>query len=651
MHVLMSRMKQLQLSMKAKLALSFAVILFIVAGVSTFHLNQVDLIKQQSTYQNDQLDKQKLALELKLKVNELDAIKSGFMISKKPELIEKYSTNKEEFYKLVKQIASTASNADERKWSAKLTNTSTEFTATFDQTVDVANNNSLRAIDMSSQLEKVHDLSQVHKEYIFELVDNFNKAFTADAAKAIEDSNGLLNDTASVALLALIGVVIVTIGTAILLIRSFVQPINRLQQAVRSIAHGDLRNKINSKSKDELGTLSNNFDYMIDQVRNMLAQTQTIASSLSEHSKSFQNFSGSTASANADILRAIQEISTGADQQASESEQSTHIIADLGQEIELISGYTQTVQHKSREAAFNTHTGSTSMEALKQASKISENVLDKVYQAMSSLSSSSTQINKIVNTISEISQQTNVLALNAAIEAARAGVHGRGFSVIAEEVRQLSMQTNDSSKSIAVIIRSLLMQTKDLELHMGEARESFLQQNGKMSESIDAFHQIRSSMDALSLDINQIHTQIAFAQQKNEKLVHSVQIVAAIAQETAAGVQEVNSTSIQQNAAIQHVASQADDIMLLSQKLFQEVNKFQIGEITADDTAVDKEGNKTVNEAMNEADNESQDHPDDVKTPILQEDSNGNPDEAASENEAKALEKEEEKEKELLPIG
>ncbi|NHN31400.1 methyl-accepting chemotaxis protein [Paenibacillus agricola] len=593
MHELKKRIKQLQLSMKAKLVLGFAVILIIVAGVSTFHLNQVDLIKQQNTYQNDQLDKQKLALELKIIVNELDAIKSGFMISKKPELVERYATFQEEFYKLVKQIAATASNADERKWSAKLTNTSTEYTATFAQAVAIANNKTLSPIELISQLEKTHDLSQVHKEYIFELVDNFNKAFTSDAAKAIEDSNGLLNDTANVALWALIGVIVITIGTAIILIKSFVKPINRLQQAVQSIANGDLRHKINSKSKDELGTLSNSFDHMIDQVRSMLAHTQTIASSLSEHSKGFQDFSGSTASANAEILRAIQDISSGAEQQALQSEQSTHIIADLEQEIELISGYTQTVQHKSREAAFNTHTGSASMEALMQASKISENVLDKVYQAMSSLSSSSTQINKIVNTISEISQQTNVLALNAAIEAARAGVHGRGFSVIAEEVRQLSTQTNESSKSIAVIIRSLLKQTNELELHMDDARESFLQQNGKMSESIEAFHQIRGSMDALSLDINQIHAQIAFAQQKNELLVHSVQIVAAIAQETAAGVQEVNSTSTLQNAAIQQVASQADDIMLLSEKLFHEVSKFQIGDISIEETSMDEELNKS----------------------------------------------------------
>jgi methyl-accepting chemotaxis protein len=565
--------------MKAKMILGFAIILIIVAGVSTFHFNQVGLIKQQILHQNAELDKQKLALELKLTVNELDAIKSNYMVSQKQELIEKFNEERQSFYKLVETIAGTASNAEERKWSAKLTTTSKEYTATFDTSVEIANNKSLNALEMMVQLESAHDLSQVHKEYIFELVDNFNKAYTEDANAAITSSEGMLDETASVALLSLFGVIAVTGITALLLIRSFVTPIKKLQQAVKSIAEGDLRFKINSTSKDELGALSSSFDHMIDQVRSMLANTQAIASYLAEHSNNFRSFSGSTAAANADIIRSIKEISNGADQQAAQSEQSSFIIGELEQEIEMISEFTRTVQSRSREAAFNTHTGSTSMEALKQATRTSEEVLDKVYQAMESLSVSTSQINKIVNTISDISHQTNVLAINAAIEAARAGVHGRGFSVIAEEVRQLSAQTNESSKLISTIIRSLLAQTNDLELHLSDARKSFDQQNGKMSESMDAFQQIRGSMDELSLHIDHIQEQIVQAKAKNGKLVESVQFVAAIAQETAAGVEEVSATSIQQDSAIHQIAAQADDILILSQRLFEEINKFQIGDL------------------------------------------------------------------------
>jgi methyl-accepting chemotaxis protein len=585
MHSLIRKVSRLQLSMKAKMILGFAIILVIVAGVSTFHLNQVDLIKQQIAHQNAELDKQKLALELKLTVNGLDAMKSNYMVSKKPEIIEQFHTEQEKFYEQVEAIAGTASNADQRKWSAKLTTTSKEYTATFDASVEIAGNNSLNALDMMKELERAHDLSLVHKEYIFELVDNFNTAYTEDASAAINASDEMLTDTAKVAMIALLCVVAVTSATAVILIRSFVSPVKRLQQAVRSIAAGDLRHKINSSSKDELGTLSQSFDHMIEQVRGMLANTQAVASYLADHAHTFHSFSSSTAAANADIVRAIQEISHGADQQASQTEQSSSIIASLEQEIEAISEFSRTVQTRSRETAFNTHTGSASMEALKQAAGVSDTLFQKVYLAMKSLSSSSSQITSIVNTISDISHQTNILALNAAIEAARAGVHGRGFSVIAEEVRQLSAQTGASSKQISAIIGSLSAQMKELDSHLSDARLSSEQQNGRMSECLDAFGSIRGSMDELAGQIDRIQEQIAQAKAKNGMLVESVQMVAAVAQETAAGVEEVNAASSQQDTAIHQIASHADDILVLSQKLFEEINKFQIGDMEATDAS------------------------------------------------------------------
>ncbi len=248
----------------------------------------------------------------------------------------------------------------------------------------------------------------------------------------------------------------------------------------------------------------------------MLQNSQRIASSLSTHSSMFREFSGSTALANKEIVRAIHEISAGAEQQAQYTELSSTTINELDEQVRDIAKFTDTMQRKSREAAINTHTGSESMEELQSAARRSEEVLHHVYQAMETLSRSSAQIARIVGTISDISTQTNVLALNAAIEAARAGVHGKGFSVIAEEVRLLSGQTNDSSKTIAVIVKSLMTQIKELEATLGEAKQSFEQQKGKMSDSLAAFQEIRQSMDELSSHIGQIHSRIAAAEDKKQ---------------------------------------------------------------------------------------------------------------------------------------
>ncbi|GAA4835237.1 hypothetical protein GCM10023310_10850 [Paenibacillus vulneris] len=592
------------LKMKLMIGMTAMLVLFLIAAL--YNLRQMDQMKVHLSQQNDKVELKLMALELKEMVQELNIIASGLEISKKAEYIPKYNEKRQVFDGMIKRIGDTATTAEQAKWRSKLISLTVEYTNTFDVAAKLVQENKLPAADLDKNMEYLYNESQRLMADIFVNVDQFYVAYSQDAAQAIAETQTLLNRTVIAMWVASVLVVVSGVAIAALLIGSFVKPIRKLQQAVQAMARGDLRAKINSSSKDELGELSRSFDHMVDQIRDMLSHMQSIALSLSEHSSSFHGFSSSTAAANADIIRAIQEISTGADQQAGQTEHSTNLIAEVEHEIEKIAENSRTIQQKSREAAFNTHLGSTSMETLRAATQSSEEVLNKVYAAMESLSGSTVQIHQIINTITDISHQTNVLALNAAIEAARAGAQGRGFSVIAEEVRQLSQQTNESSKSIAVIIRALLEQTKELEANLNVARQSFDQQNNKMTESIDAFQQIRTSMDILSEHIDHMQEQIGTAKEMNGKLVESVQFVAAIAQETAAGVEEVSSTSVQQDTAIQLIASQADDILELSSKLFHEIHQFQIDDHADQETGLPPSSAGSMKEeSRTEADSET----------------------------------------------
>ncbi|WP_281885795.1 methyl-accepting chemotaxis protein [Paenibacillus sp. YYML68] len=573
---LLSKLKLPHLSLKLKLILSFVALLAIFAAASSYNKNQINEIHSQVLHQNAEMNKQQLAMQLKVNTNEIDSIKSAFIISQDEKFITLFTGKKTQFMQLVEQVAATAANADQRKWSARLTNTSTEYTATFDTIIEVSQNNSLTTEEKYDQMARIHDMSQVHKEYIFELVDQFNTAYVQDVHAAIASSNAILSESQSASLITIITVIVVSSVIAFMLIQSFAASITKLQKAVRQIAKGDLTSKINNSSKDELGQLSRDFDQMIEEVRSMLASSQQIAQSLTKHSIVFKEFSSSTAASNKEIVRAIQEISTGAEQQALFSETSSFTISELSDQVRDIAQFIDTVQRRSREAAFNTHTGSKSMEGLQAAATQSEATLHQVYNALDSLTQSSVQIGKIVNSISDISTQTNVLALNAAIEAARAGEHGKGFSVIAEEVRQLSTQTNESSKIISGIVKSLTTQIHGLAVSLSEVKDSFEQQNGKMNESLQSFTDIRTSMDELSDYINQIHKRIEATEHKNNQLIETVHQVAAIAQETAAGVEQVNSSSLQQDAAIHQVAKEADDILELAEWLSSEINRFRI---------------------------------------------------------------------------
>ncbi|SDN19477.1 methyl-accepting chemotaxis protein [Paenibacillus sp. yr247] len=567
------------MTMRFKLIASFSGVLLIFLAIAFFNLHQINQIKQHMNNQNDKVELKVLALELKELVQEMNIIASGLEISKKPEFIQKYNSKRQPYNDFIQKIGNTASTPDQQKWRGQLIQASVDYINNFDTAAKMVQDPSLKPSDLQINLLYLYNESQDLKDNIFGLVDKFYVTYAESADQAIVSSTNALNESSRIMMIASILVLAVTILIAFLIIRSFTRPIQVLQKAVSLIAAGDLTQMINSTSKDELGQLSQSFDHMILQVRQMLSTTKHIASSLSDHSHVFHRFSQLTASANTDILRAIHEISNGADEQAMKTEQSSIIIAELEAEIRDITAYTYEMKRASDEAAAGTLQGTGSVRALKASSEQSQAVLHKVDAAMQTVAASSKQISAIIHSITEISTQTNVLALNAAIEAARAGVQGRGFSVIADEVRQLSQQTNDSSKTISAIIGALQKQIQELQSSLVEARDSASEQNNRVTDTLGSFVSIEQSMKGIKEQIEQIHLKIEQARSKNDKLVDSVQFVAAIAQETAAGVEEVNSTSIQQDASIRRIAEESDDILELARQLFAEISKFQIADV------------------------------------------------------------------------
>lgn len=444
--------------------------------------------------------------------------------------------------------------------------------------VTVLSDETLDPLSVLERSDVIHTKALALNQDMLKTNGELYTAAANNAGQAQNISFALLDDTVSVVTYAAAGVFLFMLVLAWLLIRSFLLPVRRLQVALRQIAEGDLRQQINSPYNDELGQLSHHFDHMVGRVQGMLRQTLSAAGSLADYAQSFQESSAVTAHTNQNIVRTIQEISLGADQQASQSEQSTQLLEELACGVQEITDYTDVMLTTSEAANRNRQQGSDTVTALRQSSQDSRVSISKVYGALDKLVSQSKDISRITHSITEISKQTNILSLNAAIEAARAGAAGKGFAVIADEVRQLSIQTNDSSVHISRIIQELGAGMADFQGHMMETRDRLEQQDHQVEQTLASFAAIDESITGISTQIGQIHNKVEQTRTLNSRLAESVHSVAAVAEQTAAGVQEVNASSTQQDQAISNIARQAEEINEISQRLFREINVFKISE-------------------------------------------------------------------------
>ncbi|WP_339802239.1 methyl-accepting chemotaxis protein [Paenibacillus sp. FSL R5-0744] len=535
------------------------------------------------------METQKMEMEKRITVStitqllqEMNSVETSLAGSSDLEFTQPF---KDKQTKLMEELGKVKFEADSpaSKELEQLHNQVGGYTGYFDGLVNTLKDEQLDPMAVLERIDELHTKALAMNKAMLETNEKLYTAAAENAEKAQDYSFDLLNLTSSMGAYAAILVFIFTLTIAVMLIRSFLNPINKLQVALRKIAEGDLRQQINSPYNDELGSLSHHFDHMVLRVREMLQQTQSVASSLATYSHSFQQSSSITAHTNQEIVSTIQEISVGAEQQAGQSEQSASLIQELEREVHEITEYTEVMLSTSQTANHNTRKGSESVIALREVSEHSRESVNKVYLALTKLSDQSKDISRITKSITNISNQTNILSLNAAIEAARAGVYGKGFAVIADEVRQLSDQTKESSVHISQIINELQAGMDEFQQYMLETKGNLEEQDQKVAETLSSFEAIDQSIVEISKQIGQIHDKVDMTQTMNRRLAESVHNVAAIAEETAAGVQEVNASSVQQDNAIHDIARQAVEINEISQKLFKEINVFKINSDIVDE--------------------------------------------------------------------
>ena len=342
--------------------------------------------------------------------------------------------------------------------------------------------------------------------------------------------------------------VIIGVLTATLLIRSITASIRKVLAVLHSVAEGDLTNEpLNMTSTDEMGSLARATDQMSESLRSLLVE---VSSSSSE-----------VASSATQIAASSEEMSRGM------SEQSQQVM-QVSSAIEEMSASVVEVARKSTEASSNAaeagkvagEGGRVVEETIEGMNAISEAV-NAGAGSVGELGKRSQQIGQIVETINDIADQTNLLALNAAIEAARAGEHGRGFAVVADEVRKLADRTTQATDEIAESIQAIQTETGQAVDRMKVGTQQVQTGVEKASTAGDNLRRIVTS----SQDVAGMIQSIAAAAEQQS----------AASEQIAANVNSINSVTTQTNEAASQSAKAASQLSTKAEQLQGLVKKFK----------------------------------------------------------------------------
>jgi methyl-accepting chemotaxis protein len=368
----------------------------------------------------------------------------------------------------------------------------------------------------------------------------------------------------------------IAFAVGILISNSMSRTINRIINASDKAASGDLTVTLKSRRKDELGALTRSINSMIGNMRTLIEQTTGVSEKVTSSAIVVSSTSEQVSAVSQDISRAIQEIAQGASAQASDAEQGVEKISRLAENINYVTENAKSIENLTRDTMSETRNGLSAVNDLDVKAGRTTEISKEIMEDIKALELHSKSIGKITQAISSIADQTNLLSLNAAIEAARAGDAGKGFAVVADEVRKLADQSIESAREITKIIKNTQDQTERAVQKAADTEAILLSQNEAVQSTIQIFNSIMSSMEKLSVQVDQIIERVAEMEENKEQAINSIQNISAVSEETAASSQEVTASTQEQVSSIEELSRFAEELKASSSELQRSIERFKL---------------------------------------------------------------------------
>lgn len=359
---------------------------------------------------------------------------------------------------------------------------------------------------------------------------------------------------------------------------SIAKPIISVTEHSKEIARLDISRDVpeeDLRRKDEIGVLGRAFQDLVENLRQMVAETLNSAQQVAATSEELTATTEQSAEAAEEVSKTAEEIAKGAEDQARNTGAGADKSVLLGDSIEENIEYINKLNRASEKVGLAVKDGLEEMEKLYNITQESNQAAETIHEIILRTNENSIKIGQASDVISSIAEQTNLLALNAAIEAARAGDAGRGFAVVADEIRKLAEESQASTEFIYQVVAELQEESESAVRTMESVGVIVGEQGDRVVNSREHYMLIRETIEEADRAAHQLNLSSEEMDRMKDEILHALESLSAIAEENSAATEEVTAAMEEQTASVHEIASASESLAILAQELQNIISKFK----------------------------------------------------------------------------
>lgn len=413
-------------------------------------------------------------------------------------------------------------------------------------------------------------------DVLMPVYDNGEHIGAIDIGISKENLNAAIRSTMIKSIITAIITFILSAFIIIFMLGKMIDPIQKVVQVSKKVSDGDLTEKIDIKSNDEIGVLTEGFNDMIDNLSGITNKIQDVTLSVSSFSQELLASTEQAAMVSEQIALSTQDIAQGSEKQSLATNNVLNNIQEVGTSMDYIKNEIVDVVDNANETSKLALQGREKMKDMITQMDVIKESVGYTSDVMTDLDKASKEIGDILEVINNIADQTNLLALNAAIEAARAGESGRGFAVVADEIRKLAEESMKSSDKIKDLIIATQQNTQRASGAINQGAQETQKGESIVTEVSDYLERIIGGFDVTKEKLFTTSENIVNSTEKSQQVMEFAREIEGISMDAVANTEEVAASSQEQSATINEITRSAEQLSSMALELEEVTKQFKL---------------------------------------------------------------------------